>query len=423
MRRRLFVKTMGKVKSEIQEEGYKEKNKKKPEDFTRERKINFYQTCVLVLETAQKGMRKAIKEFMKTTNVEYENYSKAAFCKARQKVKPEAFLGITELVAKDFYQEYPVKTQNGYRILAIDGSRLNLPNTEENMERFGGQSNQQGQQAQAILSLLYDVLNHVVVDARVGKAFGNERELAKEHLDEYEKYKDSKTIITADRGYPSEDMIEAFEKHGVYYVLRTNKNEFWKEIKDVKDKDDICIERKCKDKQTLKVRVITVKLSDDTEETLLTNMFDTNLDVDFFKEVYRLRWKIESNYNLLKNQMQLENFSSILSNCILQDIYAQTFLLNLAACLETECNDDIDKINESGRRKYPVTVNRTVCISELSDNVIELFWASSRIKDKIFKHIQEVMMKNLTVIRDDRSFPRDSSNHPALKFHNNYGTI
>ena len=114
-------------------------------------------------------------------------------------------------------------------------------------------------------------------------------------------------------------------------------------------------------------------------------MFDTNLDADFFKEVYRLRWKIESNYNLLKNQMQLENFSSILSDCILQDIYAQTFLLNLAACLETECNDDIDKINESGRRKYPVTVNRTVCISELSDSVIELFWASSRKKDKIFK--------------------------------------
>lgn len=418
-----FVKITKKIKEEVCGEEYKNKNKKNKKDFTRNRKVGFYETCMLVLESCKKGMRSAIKDFMKATGAEYQCYSNAAFCKARQKVKPEAFHEIMKMAADGFYEELQAKTFEGYRIFAIDGSDLNLPNTEETMEVFGSQPYQHCHQVQAILSMMYDVLNHIVLDVRIGKALGNERKLALEHLQEYDKYKGEKAIITADRGYPSEELIEALENQGAYYVIRANKNEFWKEIRDIKGTEDTCIERVCKNKKTLKVRVLTIKLSDEKDEILITNLFDENLGVDFFKEVYKLRWKIETNYNLIKNQMQLENFSCILPDCILQDIYAQMVLLNLAACLEADCDDEIAKINKEGDRKYPVVINRAVCVSELKNSVIELFWASPRKQTKIFNNIRKVMLKNLTVIRDGRFFPRDNPKHYSLKFPGNYKAI
>lgn len=417
-----FVSVMHGVSEKIQKEEFKIRNRKSQKDFTRERKAGMFETFMLVLRSSKKGMRKAIESFMEATSAEYQSYSKAAFCKARQKIKPEAFIEIMKYTAEQFYEEGPVKTLKGYRIFAIDGSDLNLPNTEELMKEYGSQPYNHAPQVQAMLSMMYDALNHIVLDVRIGKALGNERKLALEHIKEYDKYKGEKAIITADRGYPSEELIQALEKQGANYVLRTNKKEFWREVRDAEPKEDTCIVRKCKDGQVLKVRIIRVKLSDKTEETLLTNMFDTNLDAEFFKEVYRLRWKIESNYNLLKNQMQLENFSSVLPDCILQDIYAQMILLNLAAGLEADCNSDVEKINHSGKRKYPVAVNRAVCLSELKDWVIELFWASPRKQKQIQKHIRSVMMNNLSEIRDGRSFPREIK-HCALKFHINYLTI
>ena len=418
-----FVKITENMKRKMQSEEYKNSSRRQEQDFTRNRKIGLFETCMMILKSSKKVMRSTIESFLKETKAEYHDISKAAFCKARQKIKPEAFKEIAEFTAEEFYREYPAKTLNGFRIFAVDGSVLNLPNTEETLAEFGSQKNQWSQQVQIHLSMLYDVLNHTVLDTIARKADDNERVMASEHLEKYEKFKGEKAIVVFDRGYPSEKLIQEMDNRGVYYIIRTDKAGFWKQITNNKNKPDAIITRKCKNGKELTVRVITIGVTESVQEILLTNLFDSKLDVDFFNQAYHLRWKIESNFNLMKNQMQLENFSGVLPICILQDIYAQTILLNLAACLEAECNHDVDEINAGGERKYPLAVNRSVCISELKDNVIELFWASPKRKERILRRIRSVMLKNLSEVHDNRHYPRDNPKHPSCKYHNNYRAI
>ena len=87
-----------------------------------------------------------------------------------------------------------------------------------------------------------------------------------------------------DRGYPSEELLLKLEECGFYYVMRSNKKEFFKEIREV-TADDAVVVRKTKTKD-LRIRVITVQLDNGTEETLLTNLMDQGIGIEDFKYIY-----------------------------------------------------------------------------------------------------------------------------------------
>jgi hypothetical protein len=53
----------------------------------------------------------------------------------------------------------------GYIVLAVDGSRAEVPNSKENRETYGESENQYGKAvARANISVLYDVYNRFSVD-------------------------------------------------------------------------------------------------------------------------------------------------------------------------------------------------------------------------------------------------------------------
>lgn len=105
-------------------------------------------------------------------------YSAASFSETRRKVSLEVFREMYQLAVSDFYSTVAFKTFRGYRLCAIDGSRINPPNTPEMLELYGGQPYDHGTvKAQALLSCLYDVLNNVVIDASFNPCAANERPL------------------------------------------------------------------------------------------------------------------------------------------------------------------------------------------------------------------------------------------------------
>ena len=65
---------------------------------------------------------------MKEANSEY---SKQAFSKGRLRIRPDAIRTLFDFTVKEFYTNAPFSTFLGYRVLAIDGTRLNLPGTAE----------------------------------------------------------------------------------------------------------------------------------------------------------------------------------------------------------------------------------------------------------------------------------------------------
>ena len=94
----------------------------------------------------------------------------------------------------------------------------------------------------------------------------------------------------------------------------------------------------------LKLRLLTIELDNGQKEFLLTNLFDKRFDLDDFKELYRLRWGIETNYNTLKNRLNIENYTGKRRITIEQDIYSQFLRYNIFQYYENYLNLLINKI-------------------------------------------------------------------------------
>ena len=101
-----------------------------------------------------------------TFSLTFTAYSKQAFSKGRQRIKPEAFQELFLSVADQFYQKAKLTDWNGYHLFGIDGIRLNLPCTNELAELYGTQTSQGAPQVQALVSCVYDLLNGMIVDTR-----------------------------------------------------------------------------------------------------------------------------------------------------------------------------------------------------------------------------------------------------------------
>lgn len=400
------------VYEKLQSEAFKETYRMQSRDFTRNRKLGFFEIMLLILRSSKKSLHTSIDTFLKEVRCGVDSYSKAAFCKARQKIHPDAFKALFTLTVEQFYKEVPYKRYRGYRLLAIDGTDLNLPNTPELLELYGSESFFNGPQVQSQCSCLYDVLNHVILDGIMDVHNASERTLALTQLEKLGKG----DLLLLDRGYPSEQLMLAMEEKGIQYLMRCNKKEFFREVRKVTVPDAV-VTRKSKEKE-LTFRVLTVA-PEGKEETLLTNIMGEDFTVEDFQHLYGLRWGIETKYNDLKNKLQLENYSGVNAICIQQDFYATLFLSNAMAFLEADYAKEIEKLNASEKKKYEYQLNRARTIELLRNSFVELVVTDSRRKQKkLYNHIQKQLQQSLLPIREGRTFPRHKK-HPALKFPSN----
>ena len=153
-----------KIYDKINNVKFAEVSKMRKEDFSRQRKVGFGSTILIILNKTGKGLNAAIRTFRETIQKENENYSKQAFSKGRMRIKWEALKEIFYDTVKEFYAEFDWKKYRGYRILAVDGTKINLPYHAKSKEEFGIQPGT-GETIQALASCLYDTLNGIIVDA------------------------------------------------------------------------------------------------------------------------------------------------------------------------------------------------------------------------------------------------------------------
>lgn len=83
-----------------------------------------------------------------TTTLELRNYfiqkdvpamkiSKQGYLQQRKRLNPEIFSYLNDEYMADFYHSSEPRLWNGFLLLAIDGSKAEVPNSTENRERFG----------------------------------------------------------------------------------------------------------------------------------------------------------------------------------------------------------------------------------------------------------------------------------------------
>lgn len=261
--------------------------------FTRSGKLSFSNLIYFILQSAHKSIQINYSKFLDNFLSEALPFvSKQAVSKARQGISHKAFIELFRVSVEQFYDQSPdVHTWNGFHVYAIDGSTIQIPESEENYKVFGGNPNKTEKVSPlASASILYDVMNDILVDVSLHSYRYNEREAAKAHMDFLPGFYNS--IIVFDRGYPSEDMFRFLASRGILFLMRVPRT-FKKAISE--QKDVLFTYPSSDDKESLTLRSIHFLLEDGSTEYLVTNLMPEQLASEKFSELYRLRWELKVN--------------------------------------------------------------------------------------------------------------------------------
>ncbi|MEG1256824.1 hypothetical protein [Clostridium sp.] len=177
----IFKKTNSLITSDEYKEAYS-----LGKSFSRNRKLSFSNTIHFICSGLRKSISTEIDKFIEEyPYLKFPSISKQEFSKARQNISPEAFKELGTLFVNEFYSlKKDLRTWNGFNVLAVDGTNLQVPNTCECSKYFGFSSNQNKTiTAMALASALYDVLNDIIIDARITRYKTSERAMAEQHID------------------------------------------------------------------------------------------------------------------------------------------------------------------------------------------------------------------------------------------------
>ena len=340
-----------------------------------------------------------------------------AFSLARQKIKWEAFRELFDHGVEAHYINYAeeIRRRNGYRVCAVDGSKHALPNDKPLRAYFGDSNGSPTAQ----VSALYDVFNDFVVDARIEPMATDERTLAElhiKHLQGLTSFEEWKELLLFDRGYPSFELIKGLLDRKIHYCMRV-REKFSTAIDALSLGDHVIYLEHGEEK--IRMRVIKFLLSSGTLETLITDIMDAGIGIQEFKALYFMRWSIETEYDVLKKKLEIENFSGRLVDNIRQDFYATMLLTNLSANFYAEAQEEVDKEQSGKKNKYRYQVNVNHEIGVLKDRLIKtLLEDDGKKRGEMFSQIITLLQKRLIPIRPNRSIPRTKPR--KVKFHHNH---
>ena len=109
--------------------------------FSRKRKLSLLQIVLFLIYSSKASLNINISRIRDELPIDFPSVSKQAVSKARQHINPSLFKTFFNSSVSIFYNKLPSrKTWNGYHIFAVDGSKLELPNSKSNFKFFGQMS-------------------------------------------------------------------------------------------------------------------------------------------------------------------------------------------------------------------------------------------------------------------------------------------
>ena len=417
---------LSRLRSIIHSDEFFQRNRASEAAFTRKRILGFVTTLTFILWCAKTSLPSTLRAFLEDYLGGKHSCTRQAFSKRRKLIKPEAFEELFRMSA-EFLAKNVRTSKKILRILAVDGSRVNLPTHPELVQKFGIQKGT-GNLPQALLSTLYEVGNRIVLDMQIRPHNGNEREMAMCHIERIKQLLGSQPyLLIFDRGYPSGELLEMLIENHVLFLMRCP-SEFVRGL-DIKESDAWYVHKFHSVKRALSFRVLRVPLPNGTEEILCTNLPD-EYSASEIAELYLNRWKIEINYNFLKNRVQLENLSGITYCAFMQHLYACLLMCNLCGAyycdnsdLESEAGTDPKiklRLNREDKRQCKHSCDRKINMAVVLASIRSILPRALVFRHTCLKHLVNTIdvsrVKN--VLRYDkkgRSRPRLRL-HPSLKF-------
>ena len=123
----------------------------------------------------------------------------------------------------------------------------------------------------------------------------------------------------------------------------------------------------------LSFRVVRFKLTEDTYEVLITNLSDDGFSVADLKELYAMRWGIETSFRDLKYSLALSYFHSKKTENILQEIFARLTMYNFAELITSHVVVKQKNRKHSYRINFAAAVHicRNFFLKNISPSVVE----------------------------------------------------
>jgi hypothetical protein len=380
------------------------------------------------------ALQRELDEFFKALNrsdYKIKEITKGALTQARAKLNEWAFIRLNEVAVDNFYDNAEYYVWHGMRTLAVDGTRLVLPNHPSVIEEFGQHKfgpKADSPRSLALASQLYDVLNQITIDAQIAPYSQSEGDLLSKHMDKIKQG----DLLLLDRGYPCFWLLFMLKARGIEFCVRLKDN-WWLKVKEfVKsgEKERIVtfsLPKKDRGKlndfphmldTTISCRLLRIELENGEIEVLCTSLTDTEKFLhEEFNSLYHYRWNEEESYKLLKSRIELEDFSGKTARAVKQDFHAKMFLMTLCAAYAHPIEERVvAEFKADQNRKHDQKINRTNAVSMTLDILIPVFIR------KHFKMALEAFDLNVfgtrEIIRPGRSVPRNKK--PKKPYSMNY---
>lgn len=399
-------------------------------DFSRKGKLGLSNTVRILLSMEGKSLGHELREYFIGKK---DAPSPSAFVQSRGKLNAQAMPALFHQFVHSIRKPL---LYCGYRLLAVDGSTIRIPDAPENPDSLVVYSERQGWLNMLHLNVLYDLYSQIYEDVIIeGINVYNEQNALITMIDRAEP---NNVILIADRGYESYNVLGHLQHKGWKYLIRIRDHlglvsglnlpaddEFDCQInlcishRRTKETNALFMERnrfKRVDAQRfdydffgiprdgfflLSFRIVRFLISVDSYETVITNLDADAFPLAELKRLYSLRWGIETSFRHLKHTLGLLHFHAKKVEYIHQEIYARLIMYNFCALVSSHIAIRTD------RKKYAHKPNFSAAVQ-----VCRQFF-----RGDVSPPVLEALISSTTSpIRPDRSFPRTPSARGMVSF-------
>ena len=404
-------------------------------DNTRNRKFPFQNMISSVLAFKAGTLNHEIMDFY---GLDPSIGSASAFIQRRAQILPEAFETLLHLFTSKVDAG---KLFRGFRLLAVDGSDLQIAANPDDPDSFFPGTDDQKSYNLLHINAMYDLLQNIYVDAIVQKRRNADESGAL--IDMVDRSDILNALLLADRGYESYNNLAHIQENGWSFLIRIKDNTTGiasglslpdSDIYDIpfhleltrkqtnavkgllKDRNhykyitsshrfDYLPQKTRKHDPTvfydLHFRVVRFPISDSMCETIITNLDETLFPLCEIKKLYAMRWGIETSFRQLKHTLGLLHLHAKKVEFIHQEIFAKLTMYNFCELITQSV------VIHQGKRKHNYKVN----YSDSAHICLEFFLG------KILPpNVEALLMKFISPIRPGRSDIRKKTPKPAVSF-------
>ena len=409
-------------------------------DFTRDRKISFEKFINICLQMEGGTLQ---NELLKYFNFSDDTPTKSAFCQQRAKVHPEALEFLFRMFTEILLDLGAPKTFRGFRLLACDGSDINIPYNPMDAESFHQCADKRGYN-QLHLNAFFDILNGIYVDCILeSDRKSHERYAFNTMIDRLGLSLKIPAIIMADRGYEAYNTFAHLLKSGQKFLIRLKdensngiistwdfaphrdeNNEFdceietiltWKQTNNIKEnwqsytyvaKEKFDFYENDNPFFPMALRIVCINVAPDTYEYLATNLDCEEFPLSVLKELYHLRWGEETSFRDLKYTIDILHFHARKRAFVEQEAWARLVVYNFCEAIIRYIA--LPEQKDVGRKrkhdqKINFAVGACICKNYLKRNDNDI-------------NVCRLIQRFLIPIRPGRSSPREIKPQSAKYF-------